>query len=80
MEGAHLTAALTDSGNLISHSAVSAAFHDSLQVRTLDTEIVARSATRQAMQLQGRSEGIFIKFPHIPTVFYIKPLVIHKLS
>ena len=80
MHSASLITALTDSGNLLSHSAVNAGIHSTLWIGTLNMEIVARSATKQTMKLQGRSKGIFIKFPHISIVFHIKPLVIHQLS
>ena len=77
---ARITLALPDSGNLLAHTAINAKFHQSLGIQTRRTDIRARSANKQALQIVGVSEGIYLRIPGVIKVFFIRPLVVHNLS
>ena len=74
-----ITLALPDSGNLLAHAAVDADFHAKLRIPMESTEIKAKSANRQSMDVKGVSKGMYICFPNITKTFLVKPLVVQNL-
>ena len=59
---ASVTMALPDSGNLLAHAAIDAKFHQQLGVPVEETDIKARAANKQSLEIQGVSKGIYIRF------------------
>ena len=57
---ASITLALLDSGNLLAHAAVDADFHTKLGIPMESTEIKAKAANRQSMDVRGVSKGMYI--------------------
>ena len=43
------------------------------------TEIKAKAANRQSMDIRGVSKGMYIQFPNITRTFLVKPLVVQNL-
>ena len=76
---ASITLALPDSGNLLAHAAVDADFHAKLGIPMESTEIKAKAANRQSMDVRGVSKGMYIRFPNITRTFLVKPLVVQNL-
>ncbi len=76
----HVTMALLDSGNLLQQPAINAKLHQTLEVGVVQTNVVARGANQLAIGIRGISEGIYIKFPNIPTSFFVRPLVVENLA
>ena len=72
--------ALPDLGNLLKHAAIDTEFHERLGIPTEDTKIKARAANKQALEIQGVSKGIYLRFPNIAKTFFVKPLVVQNLS
>ena len=75
-----VTMALPDSGNLLAHTAIDEKFHQQLGVPMLATNIWARAANKQSMEIRGVSQGIYIRFPKVRKTFFVKPLIIKNLS
>ena len=71
--------ALPDSGNLLANAVVDADFHAKLGIPMESTEIKAKAANRQSMDVRGVSKGMYIQFPNITRTFLVKPLVVLKL-
>ena len=46
----------------------------------LATNIKARAANKQSMEIRGVSQGIYIRFPKVSKTFFVKPLIIKNLS
>ena len=57
---ASITLALPDLGNLLAHAAVDADLYAKLGIPMESTEIKAKAANRQSMDLRGVSTGIYI--------------------
>ena len=76
----HVTMALLDSGNLLQQPAINAKLHQTLEVGVVQTNVVARGANQLAIGIRGISKGIYIKFPNIPTSFFVRPLVVENLA
>ena len=72
--------ALPDSGNLLTHTVISAEYHKCLGVPMENTKLRARTANQQILEVQGVSKGIYLKLPNIAKLFFMKPLVVHNLS
>ena len=72
--------ALPDSGNLLAHAAIDADFHEKLGIPIEATNIRARAANKQALEIQGVLKGIYLRFPNIAKTFFVKPLVVQNLS
>ena len=66
---ASVTMALPDSGNLLAHAAIDAKFHQQLGVPIEETNIKARAANKQSLEIQGVSKGIYIRFPNVSKFF-----------
>ena len=73
-----ITMALPDSGNLLAHAAIDAKFHQQLGVSVEATDIKARTANKQSLEILGVSKGIYIKFPNVNKTFFVKPLIVKK--
>ena len=72
--------ALPDSGNLLAHAAIDAKFHQQVGVPVEATDIKARAANKQSLEIQGVSKGIYIRFPNVSKTFFVKPLIVKNLS
>ena len=72
--------ALLYSGNLLAHAAMDAEFHERLGVPIKDTKFKAQAANKQALEIWGVLQGIYIRFPNIAKTFLMKPLVVQDLS
>ena len=70
---ASITMALPDSGNLLAHAAVDAKFHAKLGIPVENTEVKAKVANRQAMDVRGVSKGIYLRFHDVVKTFLLKP-------
>ena len=77
---ASFTLALPDSGNLLAHAAIDTKFHQQLGVPIKATDIKARAANKQSLEIQGVSKSIYVRFPNVTKTFFVKPLVIKNLS
>ena len=77
---ASVTMALPDSGNLLAHAAIDAKFYQQLGVTMEATEIKARAANKQSLEIIGVSKGIYVKFPNVDKTFFVKPLIVKNLS
>ena len=77
---ASITMALPDSGNLLAHAAIDTKFHQQLGVPVEETDIKARAANKQSLEIQGVSKGIYIRFPNVRKTFFVKPLIVKNLS
>ena len=77
---ASITMALPDSGNLLAHATIDAKFHQQLGVPVEETDIKARAANKQSLEIQGVSKGIYIRFPNVRKTFFVKPLIVKNLS
>ena len=77
---ASVTMALPDFGNLLVHAAIDAKFHQQLGVPMKATDIKARAANKQSLEIQGVSKGIYVRFPNVTKTFFLKPLVVKNLS
>ena len=44
------------------------------------TDIKARVANKQSLEIQGVSKGIYVRFPNVTKTFFVKPLVVKNLS
>ena len=66
---ASITMALPDSGNLLAHAAIDAKFHQQLGVPVEATDIKARAANKQSLEILGVSKGIYLRFPNISKTF-----------
>ena len=77
---ASITMVLPDSGNLLAHATIDVKFHQQLGVPMEATDIKARSANKQSLEIQGVSKGIYIRFPNISKTFFVKPLIVKNLS
>ena len=77
---ASITITLLDSENLLVRAAIDSEFHARLGIPIEDTKIQARAANKQSLEIQGVSQGIYLKFPNIAKVFFVKPLVVRNLS
>ena len=75
-----ITLALPDSGNLLAHAAINAEFYEKLGIPTEATKIRARAANKQELEIQGILRGIYLRFPNVAKMFFIKPLVVRNLS
>ena len=75
-----VTTALPDSGNLLARTVINAEFHKKLGIPIYNTKIWARATNQQTLEVQGVSKGIYLKFPNISKIFFVKPLVVHNLS
>ena len=58
---ASVTMALLDLGNLLAHAAIDAKFHQQLGILMEATDIKARAANRQSLEIIGVSKGIYVK-------------------
>ena len=58
-----VTMALPDSGNLLAHAAIDAKFHQQLGVSMEATDIKARAANKQSLEILGVSKGIYANIP-----------------
>ena len=76
----HITMALLDSGNLLQQPAINARLHQTLGVGVDKTNVVARGANQLSINIKGISEGIYLKFPNLPTSFLVRPLVVENLA
>ena len=45
-----------------------------------ETNIKARAANKQSLEIQGVSKGIYIRFPNVSKTFFVKPLIVKNLS
>ena len=43
-------------------------------------KIQAGAANKQVLEIQGVSKGIYLKFPNVTKMFFVKPLVVKNLS
>ena len=77
---ASVTMVLPDSGNLLTHPTIDAKFHQQLGVPLEATDIKARVANKQSLEIQGVSKGIYIRFPNVTKTIFVKPLVVKNLS
>ena len=77
---ASITMALPDSGNLLAHAAIYVGFHEQLGILIEDTKIWARAANKQALEIQGVSKGIYLRFPNVAKTLFVNPLVVKNLS
>ena len=75
-----ITMVLLDSGNLLAHAAIDAEFHEKVGIPMEDTKIRPRAANKQALEIQGVSKGIYLRFPNVAKTFFVKPLVVRNLS
>ena len=75
-----VTMSLPDSGNLMAHAAIDAKFHQQLGVSMEATDIKARAANKQSLEILGVSKGIYVKFPNVNKTFFVKPLIVKNLS
>ena len=75
-----ITLALPDSGNLLAHAAIDAEFHEKLGIATEATKIQARATNKKALEIQVISRGIYLRFPNVAKIFFMKPLVVRNLS
>ena len=65
---ASITLALPDSGNLLAHAVVDTDFHAKLGIPMESTEIKAKAANRQSIDVRGVSKGMYIRFPNITRI------------
>ena len=72
---ASVTMGLPDSGNLLAHAAIDAKFHQQLGVPVEASDIKARAANKQSLEILGVSKGIYIRFPNVSKTFFVKPLI-----
>ena len=70
---ASITMALPDSGNLLAHAVVDADFHAKLGIPMENTEIKARAANTQAIDVRGVSKEMYLWFPNVMKTFLVKP-------
>ena len=75
-----ITLALPDSGNLLAHAAIDAEFYEKLGIRMEAMKIWARAANNEVLEIQGVSRGIYLRFPNIAKMFFVKLLVVWNLS
>ena len=76
----HITMALLDSGNLLQQPAINASLHQTLGVGVDKTNVIARGANQLSIDIEGISEGIYLKFPNLQTSFLVRPLVVKNLA
>ena len=76
----HITMALLDSGNLLQQPAINASLHQTLGVGVVKTNVIARGANQLSIDIEGISEGIYLKFPNLQTSFLVRPLVVKNLA
>ena len=76
----HITMALLDSGNLLQQPAINASLHQTLGVGVDKTNVIARGANQLSIDIEGISEGIYLKFPNLQTSFLVRPLVVENLA
>ena len=72
--------ALPDSGNLLTRTVINAEFHKRLGIPMENTKLRARAANQQALEVQGVSKGIYLKFSNISKIFFVKPLVVRNIT
>ena len=75
-----ITMVLPDSGNLLAHAAIDAKFHQQLGVPVEATDIKARAANKQSLEILGISKENYIRFPNVNKTFFVKPLIVRNLS
>ena len=76
----HITMALLDSGNLLQQPAINASLHQTLGVKVVKTNVIARGANQLSIDIEGISKGIYLKFPNLQTSFLVRPLVVKNLA
>ena len=76
----HITMALLDTENLLQQPAINADLHRSLGIGVDRTAIEARGAKKLAIDIEGISKGIYLKFPNLDTCYKIKPLIVKNLA
>ena len=74
------TMALLDSGNLLQQPAINASLHQTLGVKVVKTNVIARGANQLSIDIEGISKGIYLKFPNLQTSFLVRPLVVKNLA
>ena len=60
----HIAMALLDSGNLLQQPAINASVHQTLGVGVDKTNVIARGANQVSIDIEGISEGVYLKFPN----------------
>ena len=62
------------------YATIDAKFHQQLRAPVEETNIKARAANKQSLEIQGVSKGIYLRFPNVSKTFFVKPLIVKNLS